>query len=378
MVGTLLSTGIALVYLSPHETDAKKQDAVVRQVLEQVQNATPTINTLVNNILILVPAFTTKNFYVSPSGNDGNDGLTVGTPWKTILHATLTVLNNYIGPNATAQINIAAGTYTISVSDGSGAFLGTPSNWSQINYVGDPVTPSNVIIDGSLLTNGQAFYIGQNSAGVYVGVNGFQIQNFGGGKGRGFNCQTPTGTFVPKNIIFAGGIDLCFGIEGGFVEMGGPITYSGTNSQGVYANGSFVDFNGVNVTFSSAKFSYAFLSADRNAVINYLPGTVTGISSGAGVPYYISDGATIETTGGVVGTTGVGINFGGWFNNAGPSGMTFNQLPGQGGSATATPPSDGYRATITNATTSPTFGTTVTTGNGSAPVYYDGTTWRFG
>lgn len=78
-------------------------------------------------ILTLAAAAQVKNYYVSPSGNDSNNGTSAGTAWRTIAHAesaltlgssgTCTAANGwYSESNVGACVHVLAGNYPALVS----------------------------------------------------------------------------------------------------------------------------------------------------------------------------------------------------------------------------------------------------------------------
>ena len=97
----------------------------------------------------------TAERYVSTSGNNGNDGLTLGTAWADIDYAATTVAG-YTNSGAGTRINIEAGTYTnqdnAQSSEGGGINPGrgtaTDPIWYQAYQAG------NVVIDASGLRSG--------------------------------------------------------------------------------------------------------------------------------------------------------------------------------------------------------------------------------
>jgi hypothetical protein len=93
----------------------------------------------------------TRNYYVSTTGNDANDGLTALSPFRS-LQAAFDVLNSIGFVGGTIKINIAAGTY--STSSYRSARLG-PANASETdptteNYASNGVVMKNwVIVQGA-------------------------------------------------------------------------------------------------------------------------------------------------------------------------------------------------------------------------------------
>jgi hypothetical protein len=345
----------------------------------------------------LQPAFVNKTVYVSTAGNNNTGDGTSGNPWATPFHAFLQLLTQYDGSTeAEATIQLANGTYNIPAADGTCAYqAGAPVGWVRINIVGNPASPGSVILDGSLCgNNGTCFYLSQTAGGANMGVNGVQIQNWG----SGFNSQSPTNTFYPQNIIFAGNMSqaggvACFQIEGGFVEVSGPITFGAISKPlvatiGLYINGGDFDWNNEPITFNTASFSYAFLNIDNMANVNFNPSTVTGTTTGA--QYFVNNGSKLNIQVGdvgytapstVPGTAASGRNYGGWVNNmasfAGPQGAGgTNLIPTV--SQLYSVASVGSRTIVSDATAT-TFNSIVAGGGANiVPVWFDGTNWRIG
>jgi hypothetical protein len=79
--------------------------------------------------------------YVSASGSNSNDGLTVATPLADIQTAYDTLVSKYDCAGQTPQINLADGTYT------SGLIATTmPIGAPQVRIIGNTTTPANCLI----------------------------------------------------------------------------------------------------------------------------------------------------------------------------------------------------------------------------------------
>src|SRR5207249_7225642 len=97
------------------------------------------------------------NYYVSPTGNDSNNG-SASSPWKTIQHAASVVTAGY-------TVHVAPGTYTEQVTiSNSGTAL------SRIRFVSD--TKWGALMRGTNICRG-AFFV----TGSYVDIIGFDISN---------------------------------------------------------------------------------------------------------------------------------------------------------------------------------------------------------
>ena len=97
----------------------------------------------------------TTDFYVSPTGLDGNDG-SRSRPWATITHA-----GSRIGPGAT--VHVGPGVYTAPVST---AASGRPD--ARIRFVSDTKW-------GAILRIDSPASFGWMNSGAYVDIEGFEI-----------------------------------------------------------------------------------------------------------------------------------------------------------------------------------------------------------
>jgi Right handed beta helix region len=119
------------------------------------------------------------SFYVSPSGNDGNNGMTAASAWRTVQHAATTML---AGDTAI----VAQGTYNERVS----------ITQSGITIQADPNAVTKPVV-------AQGFDIAANG----VTVNGFEIsfQNNVNPTGVGINVHDASNVIVENNYLH----DLC-------------------------------------------------------------------------------------------------------------------------------------------------------------------------
>lgn len=107
------------------------------------------------------------NLYIAPSGSNISGDGSQGNPWATLQFAHDWAVRNINLNGYDVNINMAAGTYTdgfFGVADQEGSGF--------INFVGDTVTPSNVLVQVA----GTCF---QNYAGK-IGVSGMKMIASGG------------------------------------------------------------------------------------------------------------------------------------------------------------------------------------------------------
>lgn len=108
------------------------------QLKENVQNITNLQNNKANLITTPQKTISDITYYISPTGNDNNDGLSSSTPFKTIQHA-INILPQII--NHVITINIASGTYGEDVlvkgfiGNGSIIISGATTLSNATNYV---------------------------------------------------------------------------------------------------------------------------------------------------------------------------------------------------------------------------------------------------
>lgn len=81
-------------------------------------------------------------YYLSPNGNDGNDGLTPASPWASIVHGYNFVRDRLDLNGHVVTLKLADGTY-------GGADLGNAVVGPPVHILGNPGSPINVRIMGS-------------------------------------------------------------------------------------------------------------------------------------------------------------------------------------------------------------------------------------
>ena len=111
-------------------------------------------------------------WYVSPSGDDANDGLSAGNPLKTIQAAIDIILQNIDCAGFHPVIQLADGTYTAGANFYCDALNRGPFG---IFLIGNSTTASNCVISTS---NADAVMV---QGGAHVSIGGFKVQTTGSG-----------------------------------------------------------------------------------------------------------------------------------------------------------------------------------------------------
>lgn len=201
--------------------------------------------------------------YVSPSGSDSNNGLTVGTPFLTRQKAVTTAysynLNGY-----TLTIQLADGTYTDNLA------VTRPFTNGIVVMNGDSSTPSNVLVTGSTVVQYSARLDLQN----------FKIQP---ASGNAISAILDGVINLGVGIIFgsATGASQCYASDNGKIFFNAAYTISGGAAAHFYSvYGGDITTNGVAVTVSgtptfSGQFAYC-----QDSNINFASSTFTGSATG--------------------------------------------------------------------------------------------------
>lgn len=238
-------------------------------------------------------------FYVSPSGNDSNDGLTMATPWATITHAYTYIRDRIDGNGYSVTIQLMNGTH-------AAAYCAYPSV-SVIPVInGNNADPSQVTVNNP---NGAAICAAQ---GGVVMVQNFTVTAAGpegdyGAVGSGLLANA-----APS--VIAVGDGMRFGTcntahiqtyEGGTVsatKSGLAYSVVGGGERHYYANGGYVTFPDAHVTIlNTPAFSVAFAQAQSGGSV--AAWNITFAGSGATGPRYNA------LMGGIINTANAGPNY---------------------------------------------------------------------
>lgn len=196
--------------------------------------------------------------YISPTGNNTNDGLTALTPWQTPAYAISQI--STLAPSS-ALINCASGTYTSVSFDAPSLKFN-----SDITFLGNETTPSSVIFQNLTTTSIVGVYDNSSILKLY-GIN------FAGG-GSNFAIFQDGGSLYLRNCTangfyqfadISGGGTRCY-IQGGLSDLNITNTDTGfalNNGATLYVS------NNVHVTQSVSSLSSGTLYRIQNA--NFIP-----------------------------------------------------------------------------------------------------------
>ena len=259
-----------------------------------------------------------RTYYVDGSlGSDSNDGLSSGAGAFATIQKALDVISEINPATYQVTIDVADGTYTENVHC-AWPQVGSSEKWVKV--VGDSVTPSNVVIDGS--TTGASIKAG---SGCKVEFDGFKVTNNIATDPTIFTHHAGT-LLVLKNMEYGSSasyhmaagsgstilIDADYSITGGAVSHlvadtglihshpGLTATITGTpNFSGAFAfstNGGTINFD-TPLTFSGAATGTRYiveklsLITTNNSGATYFPGNADGNAKDGG----LYDGGTYGT-----------------------------------------------------------------------------------
>ncbi|MGB3718553.1 MAG: DUF2793 domain-containing protein [Hyphomicrobiaceae bacterium] len=242
-----------------------------------------------------------RTYYVDPSGDDSNHGLSPEAPFRTLQKAIDSALNvDAVGHSVT--IKLADGVYT------SGGWVNRPMfDGSQLNIIGNPDNPGNVEIS---VTGANAFLV--DAAGAKVRIEGVKISGDVGIWARYGAVVFLTG----KNAFGACPFRHIGADNGAFVEMlGGQISIDGAAPHHLYADAGghiFYALGSVEIS-GTPTFSFGFAYAQTTGLITSYginwsgsasgpryQATLNGVINvnGAGATYFPGDGAGTVANGG--------------------------------------------------------------------------------
>ena len=308
-----------------------RQSSIMASMIAQLicdktgQNATDdgTIATLEANFINAIQAIgriklsSPLSLFVASNGSDtNNNGLSASFPFATIQNAVNLIYNNYDTQGQTVVINVANGSYAAGA-----AAIGSPVGNGSIKIVGNPTSPSSVIVTaatgtacfsvalggvmqvsgftlsspGGSTSTGNFLAIGSclsaSSGGemsfdrIIFGTTGFAHLNAGSNGGIQLNASAPG---VPYTITGGAQYHAVSGSGGGIIVIpGGAVTLSGTPTFGgafAWADSSGLSY-WVGTTFSGAATGPKFNATNGgyidtgSGLVGYLPGSIAGTSS---------------------------------------------------------------------------------------------------
>ncbi len=310
-VGITGQVDVDMTLNTTHNTSPAATDIIIRQTAagdiyqmswEEFLASLPVIPTLQAN----------RDYYVNVlTGSDSNDGLSSGAAFATLQKAADTV----------AKFNVNGFTVTIHVANGTYAPIALkPVNGSgQINFVGNSVTPANVLISSSA---GSAIKANGVSSG-YV-LDGFKVQVSApdlatGDQGAGVTASGSTDLLI-RNFDFGACCTAHISASGARITVGpGTIKTSGGITvvpEVGYASHIVVDSGGKVATqgyevapdldpdyvIPSAVSVGSFIRAMSSGSTNYIYKSLTGSGNVTGSRYS-------AFTNGIIWTNGAGENY---------------------------------------------------------------------
>lgn len=240
--------------------------------------------------------------YVSPTGNDANNGLSPIAPFATLQAAWNSIITNYDLNGYQVTVNVANGTYTSGVycvGIPTGAIGGVPNVAGQppipIQFVGNTSSPDSCFVN---VSNSNCFYVGN---GANISVSGFKLAASGSSSNQGVGLYAfNAGAIVFGNVDFGACSSAhILGTVGTAIESGNsPYTISGAAPVHINAfNAAFVQITGSAITLTgSPAFSLAFVNITNNGVL--FAGSNAFSGSATGVRYEAAAGGVINTQGG--------------------------------------------------------------------------------
>lgn len=256
--------------------------------------------------------------YVSPSGNDSNNGLSASTPFLTMQKAWNTLIASYDLNGYNATISLANGTYNQGLA-AEGAVLGLGSG-NSIYLLGNNSSPSSCVIS----TNNQHNFILQGGGSLII--SGVTMTASGSINSVPASCivvSNQGSVGISSNIIFGSATGFhIYTTEGGVISAVGAVNYTITGSAQCHiqcAAASLCNINGPgtitignNLNFSTAFINVSLLAIAQllNLTFSYGSYSVTGTKyisnlnsviavNGAGPNYLPGSGAGQTSNGGL-------------------------------------------------------------------------------
>ncbi len=235
----------------------------------------------------LVAQAAATTLYVSTSGSDSNDGLTVGTPFLTIQKAVDTFNSHVTLAQSNVTIQLADGTYTLT----DPVYVGRMYSTGTLTINGNNSTPSNVIVTSSTSTLFRIF------GGNWCVLSNFEVRcTLSGGA-----CVHvyETGRVVVSGLVFgtSTNADHLYITDQGNMLASAAYSIIGGAARHYYVSncGTVRASSAVTLTGTPA-FSTGFLVARNKALVNLVSSTYTGSATGQ---RYNVQGISVVPTGGL-------------------------------------------------------------------------------
>lgn len=238
-----------------------------------------------------------RTYFVSTTGDDGNDGLSAGSPFATIQKAFDTVVETLDTAGFTVTIQLANGTYTNNP-------LIVGSSWSgggPLVIRGDPATPANVV--WAQTASGHVIDV---IAGLPapITLTGLTMQTSGSGGVCVLLRQTYGKIVIGEGCVFGAAVAGHLFLTGGGATV--LVTHSYTISGGAPTHvtclqqGQFICTSGITVTLTGTP-AFGTTSENGFARVNslghYQPSGVTFSGAATGRRYFVGGNGVISTSG---------------------------------------------------------------------------------
>lgn len=283
-------------------------NSVQEEIVSVITAAGLTLDKASNNQLLLalqkvgrIKVYANLNMYVSPTGDDTANGLTPGTPIKTLQLAVDRAYNQYdFQAGTNLIINMAPGTY----DQQTGVYVALPGYGAGcVVFNGNTSNPASVVVN--LSRPGSCFWVGR---GGYASIQGMTLGAPFGQSVIGQIAGTCVGSGMGgianlSNVIFgasqrshmeAGG--------GGWITCRSYQISGGAEEHIISGEGCTVDISQTTITLNnSPRFNYFAWCA--NGFV-YAPNT-TFVGSGA----ITNNARVLLRSGGQIASGGKGFNF---------------------------------------------------------------------
>lgn len=231
------------------------------------------------------------DLYVSPTGNDANDGLTVGTPMLTMLAAYNKACTRYSLNSYYVTIHLADGNYPATMFEGPTLGPWDPTG-TPVRIVGNSTNPQNVNVTST--SGGSAL---GTLSGAYILFDGMTVSSVGGVNGAGIGASLG-GISAFRNIHFGNCAvaQLYSGLGGQISAFGNYSIVGGAQAHALSDYGAIL-LEGYAATLTGTpNFSGGFASAEHGGLVAALSMTFTGAATGP--RFYVTTNAVVDTASG--------------------------------------------------------------------------------
>jgi len=253
-----------------------------------------------------------RTYYVATTGDDGNDGLAVGTPFLTIQKALDVVSTNIDSASFNITIQIADGTYTCPAA---GFVVKDINGTGTLLLLGNRTTPANVILQTDVSTTDKLIRV--SNLKTKIGLDGLKLISSANAGGNSI--------FVEQAILWFNNIDFgASAVVNIDVYIGGSVRNAGLDldAQKTYTisgdtyihifvfNGSYRESDGTVVLVDTPAIAADYIYCAALGYAWFADMTYTG--SATGQRAWATRNSVIELNGETLpGDSAVGTSYGG-------------------------------------------------------------------